>query len=77
MPELIIKLDEHGHLFINKGAGLRQQDCPYTLFDASCGTHCPLFSIYEDKSDIGEEVVVISLCQGVWIVDKDELLDMR
>ena len=49
MPEYVIKLDEHGRLYINKGAGLKRQDCPYTLFDAACGDRCPLFSMYDDK----------------------------
>ncbi len=37
------KIDNEGHLYIERGRRLTEQGCPYSSGEAFCGDWCPLF----------------------------------
>lgn len=77
-PSYDVKIDMNGWLFVRNSNGkLKAKYCPYTAFEGYCGDHCSLFSVYPEVDDIGNEHIVVSLCHGMWLVEKDRFIDER
>ena len=78
------KIDENGNLYIERGASLKIQFCPFVtdksykvenkLLPVPCGDWCPLFG--EPKLEDGTNSAILDLCNHKQLFF-DEFVDER
>ena len=70
-----IKIDEKGHLWIERKGKMKDQFCPYDSDMSHCGDWCPLFE--EPFLDKGNKCMVLTICQNHFITPPADFVDER
>jgi len=66
-----IKIDERGHLWIERAGKFKLQGCPHDNDGAKCGDWCPKFM------EPGADNDHLHICGGIVLMPSGEIVDER
>ena len=75
-----IKIDEKGHLWIERKGKMKDQFCPYDSDMSHCGDWCPLFvepSFHKADDIVSFDNIEVALCGIIYNVPVADFEDER